>query len=57
VGVFGVLTGQQGQAGDGVLVDPNQSGGLPNAAPLGEMLQDRQYLFMRRIRPVNHIGS
>ena len=46
VGGFGVLTGQQGQACDGILVDPHQSGGLSNAASLGKMLQDRQDLIV-----------
>jgi hypothetical protein len=40
VGVFGVLTGQEYQPGDGVLADPHQAGGLSGPAAVVEVLQD-----------------
>ena len=49
MGGLGVLAGQQGQPGDGVLVDPDQPGGLADAAALGEVLQDRQDLVVREL--------
>jgi hypothetical protein len=42
VGILGVLTGQEGQPGDGVLADPHQSGGLSGPAAVVEVLQDAQ---------------
>jgi hypothetical protein len=41
-----VLTGQEGQSCDGILVDPHQARGLSHAATFGEMLQDRQNLIV-----------
>ena len=35
-----MLAGQEGQSRDGILVDPDQAGGLADAAPLGRVLQD-----------------
>ena len=49
VGGLGVLTGQQGQPRDRVLVDPDQAGRLADAAPLGQVLQDRQDLVVRQL--------
>jgi hypothetical protein len=49
VGGFGVGTGQHGQPGDGILVDPHQPSRLANAAPVGEMLQDREHFVMREL--------
>jgi hypothetical protein len=46
VGILGVLPGQKGQPCDRVLVDPDQPGGLADAAPLGQVLQDRQDLVV-----------
>jgi hypothetical protein len=40
VGVFGVLTGQECQPGDGVLADPHQPGGLSGPTAVVEVLQD-----------------
>ena len=45
----GVLPGQQGQSGDGVLVDPDESGRLAGPASLGQMLQDGQDLLVRQV--------
>jgi hypothetical protein len=42
VGVFGVLTGQECQPGDGVFADPHQAGGLSGPAAVVEVLQDSQ---------------
>jgi hypothetical protein len=39
---LGVLTSQQGQPRDRVLVDPHQPGGLADAAAIGEMREDCQ---------------
>lgn len=47
MGVFGVPTGQEGQPRDRVLVDAHQPRGLSDAAPLGEVLQDRQDFVVR----------
>jgi len=46
VGGLGVIAGEQGQSGDRVLVDPDQPGGLTDAAAVGQMLQDGQDLLM-----------
>jgi hypothetical protein len=46
VGILGVPSGQQGQPGDRVLVDPDQAGGLADAAALGQVLQDRRDLVV-----------
>ncbi len=42
VGLLGVLTGQEGQPGDGALADAHQSGGLSGPAAVVEVLQDAQ---------------
>ncbi len=47
MGLSGVLAGQQRQPRDRVLVDAHQPCGLADAAPLGEVLQDRQSFWMR----------
>ena len=47
MGGLGVPAGQEGQPRDGVLVDPDQPGGLADATALGEMLEDRQDLLVR----------
>jgi hypothetical protein len=44
-----MTTGQQGQSCDGILTDPHQSGGLADAAAVGEVLQDRQHLVVREL--------
>jgi hypothetical protein len=49
VGGLGVLAGQEGQPGDGVLGDALQSGGLADSTPLGEVPQDRQDLLVREL--------
>ena len=49
MGVLGVPTGEKGQPRDRVLIDAHQPGGLPDAAPLGEVLQDRQDFVMRQL--------
>src|SRR5215212_477057 len=46
MGVFGVLTGQECQPGDGVLVDPDQPGGLAGPAAVVEVLQDPRDLVV-----------
>jgi hypothetical protein len=38
--VAGVLSGQFGQAGDGVAMDIDQASGLPDAAAFGEVVED-----------------
>jgi hypothetical protein len=49
VGVLGVLTGEQRESRDGVLVDPDQPCGLADAAALGQVPQDRQDLLVRQL--------
>jgi hypothetical protein len=44
-----MLAGQEGQPRHGVLVDPDQSGGLADAAALGEVLKDGQHLVARQL--------
>ena len=44
-----MLAGQQRQPRDSVLVNPHQSGGLTDAAPLGKVLEDRQDLVVREL--------
>jgi hypothetical protein len=45
----GVLAGEQGQAGDGVLADADQPGGLADAAAVGEVGEDGQELVLRQV--------
>ncbi len=40
-------TDEQGQSGDGILVDPHQACGPADAASLGEMLKNRHDLLVR----------
>jgi hypothetical protein len=46
VGGLGVPAGQQRQPRDGVLVDPDQPGGLADAAALGQVMQDSEDLVV-----------
>jgi hypothetical protein len=46
VGGFGVLAGQEGQSRDRVLVDPHQTSRLPDAAAVGQVLQDGQHFLV-----------
>ena len=47
MGVLGVPAGQEGQTRDRVFIDAHQLGGLSDAAPVGEVFQDRQDLVVR----------
>jgi len=51
VQLAGVVAGAQGQAGDGVLADADQAGGLADAAAVGEVGQDGQELVLRQVGP------
>jgi hypothetical protein len=44
-----MLTGQEGQARDGILVDPHQPSSLADATAFGQMLQDGQDLVVREL--------
>jgi hypothetical protein len=46
VGALGMLAGQDGQAGDGVLTNPHQPGGLAGPAAIVEVLQDPRDLVV-----------
>ena len=49
VGGLGVLSGQQRQPRDRVLVDVDQPCGLADAAAVGQVLQDRHDLVVREL--------
>ncbi len=49
VELAGVVAGAQGQAGDGVLADADQAGGLSDATAVGEVRQDGQELVLRQM--------
>jgi hypothetical protein len=46
VGVLGMLAGQDGQPGDGVLADPYQPCGLSGTTAIGEVLQNPRDLVV-----------
>src|SRR3954470_20887447 len=56
VGGPGVLPGEAAVAGDGVGGDPAEPAGLADAAPLGDVLQDRLDL-LRRERGIEQGGA
>ena len=47
VGGLCLLTGQQGQADDRVLLDPDKAGSLEDVASSGQVLQDDQSFIIR----------
>jgi hypothetical protein len=47
--VAGVFAGQLGQAGDGVAMDVEEASGLPDAAALGEVVEDGAGLLLGQV--------